>query len=296
MSYDDTVVFAERSLNLAGLPPAPAGMHYMPDGSLMSGTEHVDAVSTVVETGDILVYGAGASGANGVYRQVGTFSGKPNYTNEGAFIQWNPYLNNWQIGARFISWYYSNDDVATPDLATTWEVVFGFSTPPVPTVIKSLPVAYDNPVPNYQAALTVNSGQSDAFQSSRTSSPAVYSDIPLDLKIHPNLYDVRPLKDTRAVQQSVKNLVLSNFTDRPFQPYLGSNVTALLFEPADVGTAIALKEEIIRVLTDHEPRIANVTVQVFDNSDRNAYKINIGYTIVISDTNDNTEFYLERLR
>ena len=151
-------------------------------------------------------------------------------------------------------------------------------------------------VPNYQATLPVNSGQSDSFRSSRTSSSAVYSDIPLDLKLHPNLYDVRPLKDTRAVQQSVKNLVLSNFTDRPFQPYLGSNVTALLFEPADVGTGLALKEEIIRVLTEHEPRITNVTVQVFDNSDRNAYKINIGYSIIISDTNDNTEFYLERLR
>jgi phage baseplate assembly protein W len=150
--------------------------------------------------------------------------------------------------------------------------------------------------PNYQSTLPVNSGLSDSFRSSRTSSSAVYSDIPLDMKIHPNIYDVRPLKDARAVQQSVKNLVLSNFTDRPFQPELGSNVTALLFEPADVGTAIALREEIIRVLTDHEPRIANVTVEVFDNSDRNAYQINIGYTIVISDTNDNTEFYLERLR
>lgn len=150
--------------------------------------------------------------------------------------------------------------------------------------------------PNYQATLPVNSGLSDSFRSSRISSSAVYSDIPLDMKIHPNIHDVRPLKDARAVQQSVKNLVLSNFTDRPFQPELGSNVTALLFEPADVGTAIALREEIIRVLTDHEPRVANITVEVFDNSDRNAYQINIGYTIVISDTNDNTEFYLERLR
>ena len=152
-----------------------------------------------------------------------------------------------------------------------------------------------NPVPNYQATLPVNSGQSDAFRSSRTSAP-VYADIPLDLKIHPNLYDVRPLKDTRAVQQSVKNLVLSNFADRPFQPELGSNVTALLFEPADVGTAIAIREEIVRVLTDHEPRVANITVEVFDNSDRNAYQINIGYTVVISDTREETNFYLERLR
>jgi phage baseplate assembly protein W len=182
--------------NVAGLPFPPAGMHYMEDGSLMTGDSHMDVVST----------------------------------------------------------------------------------------------------PNYQATLPVNSGQSDAFRSSRTSSPAVYADIPLDLKIHPNLYDVRPLKDTRAVQQSVKNLVLSNFADRPFQPELGSNVTALLFEPADVGTAIALREEIIRVLTDHEPRVANITVEVFDNSDRNAYQINIGYTVVISNTREETNFYLERLR
>lgn len=130
----------------------------------------------------------------------------------------------------------------------------------------------------------------------RAAQTALYSDIPLNFRVHPTLYDVRPLKDLDAVRQSVKNLVLSNFTDRPFQPNLGGNITGLLFEPPDIGTAVALREEIKRMLDEHEPRITNIKVSINDNRDANAYEVTIQYLIIIADTDDEVEFYLERLR
>lgn len=154
----------------------------------------------------------------------------------------------------------------------------------------------DESIPNYTRSLPVNNGLSDSASSSRVANPSIYSDIPLSLRLHPNLYDVRPLKDLSAIRQSVKNLILSNFTDRPFQPYLSSNVTGLLFEPADVGTAIAMKEEIRRVLTEYEPRVTNITIQIDDDIDANAYRVTIGYLVIIADTNDETTFSLERLK
>lgn len=240
--------------------------------------------------------GSGSTGNTGGGNTGSSGSGNSESTNAGA-----NYSAGQDQSAEFGDIIFQTGTLPTTTIVTNSA---GLPTPPIgmhymengDLMSGNMHMEEGDPIPNYRATLPVSSGQSDSYASSRISSPTVYADVPLDMKIHPNLYDVRPLKDTRAVRQSVKNLVLSNFTDRPFQPYLGSNVTALLFEPADVGTAIALKEEITRVLYEHEPRVANVTVQVFDNSDRNAYKINIGYTVVISDTNDNTEFYLERLR
>ena len=156
--------------------------------------------------------------------------------------------------------------------------------------------AYSDPVPSYQATLPANNGFSDKNSSSRQASKTIYADLPFSFRVHPNTYDVRPIKDLNAIKQSVKNLVLSNFTDRPFQPHLGSNVTGLLFELADMGTAVAMREEIKRVLKEHEPRVTNVTVQISDNSDANAYQIKVGYLAVIANTYDETTLYLERIK
>lgn len=124
----------------------------------------------------------------------------------------------------------------------------------------------------------------------------LYSDLPLGVQIHPNLKDVIALKDIDAVKQAVRNLILTNQGERPFQPEIGSNITALLFEPADTFTAVAIQKEALRVLKKFEPRITNINVQVFDNSDRNAYQITVSFKIIFSDTQEEINFYLERLR
>ena len=81
-----------------------------------------------------------------------------------------------------------------------------------------------------------------------------------------------------------------------FVSNFGSNITALLFEPADTLTAIAIEKEVLAVLKRYEPRVTNITVQVFDNSDRNAYNITIGFKIIFSEEEQETTFYLQRLR
>ena len=93
----------------------------------------------------------------------------------------------------------------------------------------------------------------------------LYSD--LDLRMIPNgVGDIAPVTDIDAVKNAVRNLVLSNYHDRPHQPFLGSNIRALLFEPVDSFTASLLKLEIERVLVDHEPRVNAIAVTVTDLS------------------------------
>lgn len=133
-------------------------------------------------------------------------------------------------------------------------------------------------------------------KSPRVSHEILYSDIPLGLNIHPNTNDLTVLKDLDSIKQSVKNLVLTNFTERLFEPNIGGNISALLFEPADPFTIIAIKENILNVLRDYEPRITDIIVEAFDQSDRNSYFVNISFTVISSGQVEETNLYLERTR
>jgi phage baseplate assembly protein W len=137
---------------------------------------------------------------------------------------------------------------------------------------------------------------SDNVSNSRAGRKRIYSDIPLNLTIHPNTKDLTVVKDIDAVKISVKNLVMTNFMERPFQPTLGSGVTGLLFENNDAFTKESIKDEIYRVLKEHESRANGVQVEVLDNSERNEYLINIKFNVIFSQIRQEIEFYLERIR
>jgi phage baseplate assembly protein W len=124
----------------------------------------------------------------------------------------------------------------------------------------------------------------------------VFADLDLSLILHPERNDLVPKYDIEAIKSSVKNLVQTNFSERPFQPFLGSNIRALLFEPVDAFTGIAIKNEIVRVLEQYEPRITGITIQLNDDMDRNAYYVTIGFTIIGFETYGTVEFFLKRLR
>jgi len=138
---------------------------------------------------------------------------------------------------------------------------------------------------------------SDLSQSEKVARKNLYSDIPLFFTDrHPNTKDIPSIKDLDAVKHAVKNLILTNFDERPFHPEIGSNVTALLFEPADTFTSNAIKEEILYVLKAYEPRTQGHTVEVIDNSERNSYEVTIGFNIISSQQREEINFYLQRLR
>lgn len=137
---------------------------------------------------------------------------------------------------------------------------------------------------------------SDNIGESRTAHKNAYSDIPLSFTIHPNTKDLTAIKDIDAVKASVKNLVMTNFMERPFQPTVGCGVTGLLFENNDAFTKESIKDEIYRVLKEHEERANGIQVEVIDNSDRNEYLINIKFNVIFSKQRQEMEFYLERIR
>lgn len=90
-----------------------------------------------VSTGNIIVGGAGTSLTNGTYLVTGTMNGKVKYLKDTIYIYWVSAGGGfWIIGTIVpsVAYYYSSDDVATPDLVTTWETSPGVGSDPVPAV------------------------------------------------------------------------------------------------------------------------------------------------------------------
>lgn len=123
-----------------------------------------------------------------------------------------------------------------------------------------------------------------------------WSDLDLSLIKHAITKDIVPLKDDRAIKNAVKNLVLTNFYERPFQPEMGANLLGLLFEPADFITAVEMKDGIKDVLAFHEPRIKVTRVEVKDNPESNRWDVNVHFKIREFNVNTAVNVVLKRLR
>jgi phage baseplate assembly protein W len=118
-----------------------------------------------------------------------------------------------------------------------------------------------------------------------------FSDLSLNAILHPNKKDLLPLKDVDAIKQAVKILVLTNFGERPFEPFFGGNVTAQLFE----NTAQALKDSVNRVLKK-EPRIFVNDVIINFQPDNNAIGIIIYFIIIGAEEIETLTLTLNRTR
>ena len=107
----------------------------------------------------------------------------------------------------------------------------------------------------------------------------IYADIDLTFNRVPVTGDIALRFDDQAVIASVRNLLLTNFYERPFQPDLGSNINAILFEPATSLTAGILDTEIRNVISNYEPRVQIDGLTVKPNLDGNTFLIDLSFYI-----------------
>ena len=124
-----------------------------------------------------------------------------------------------------------------------------------------------------------------------------FVDIDLKMQLNPVTKDITVKKDISAINQSLKNNLLTNFFDRPFKPNFGGNLYKVLFEPADPISLINMSKEIEDILKSSEPRIIVLDVNVeSDFNDENNIIITIVYTLPAMDGEITTQFAIERVR
>jgi len=107
-----------------------------------------------------------------------------------------------------------------------------------------------------------------------------YKDLDLDFTRHPVTNDVVKIEDVDAVKRSVKNLVNTNFYERPFHPELGCGVRELLFENFTPMTGIFIRRKVQEVLENYEPRARVSGIAVNENVDRNGIDVQVNFYVL----------------
>jgi phage baseplate assembly protein W len=92
--------------------------------------------------------------------------------------------------------------------------------------------------------------------------------------------DILALKNEAAIKESVKNIVLYNFYEKPFDPFFGGNIIGLLFENSTPTMELEVKSRIERSIEIYEPRVTAVSVDVDFQEDRNELNCKINYLIL----------------
>ena len=121
-----------------------------------------------------------------------------------------------------------------------------------------------------------------------------YKDLDLNFMAHPITGDVTTKSDSEAVKRAVKNIVLTNYYERPFKPRLGGNIRGLLFELNTDRQLNRARDRLADTITALEPRVENVRCK-FDTSG-NSLNVIIFYNIKNGLTGQEVEFNITRAR
>ena len=120
-----------------------------------------------------------------------------------------------------------------------------------------------------------------------------FTDIDINMTLHPESKDVILKYDINSIKRSIKNLVSTNLFERPFKPSLGINLRGMLFELDHAHTKV-LEEEITELIHRFEPR-AGVT-NVFTSSRGNELNVSMLFSIINDPRPHELDLILERVR
>ena len=106
-----------------------------------------------------------------------------------------------------------------------------------------------------------------------------FKDISLSFSPHPVTKDLPVLLNERAIVRSVRNLVETIPTERFFDPDLGTDIRASLFENFNATTVTIIEDQIRSTIRRYEPRVDDIGIEVDGLPDRNALNIKVIFTI-----------------
>ena len=123
-----------------------------------------------------------------------------------------------------------------------------------------------------------------------------FRDLDLDFTRNAVTNDVNVVEDVIAVKRSLRNLIQTNFYERPFQPELGCGVRELLFENFTPMTKVFLERKIEEVIVNYEPRVNLQNVAVDDDQDKNRLVVDIYFYVVGVPGPQVVQTFLQRVR
>ena len=129
-----------------------------------------------------------------------------------------------------------------------------------------------------------------------------FSDVNVSFTPHPVTGKLPVLKNADAVKRSVRNLILTNKYERPYQPNFGGNILSQLFElntQDDNITSVdrfAIRNQIETAINNYEKRAKVTDIQTEFNEQTNQLNVTIRSQIVNQRLSVDLTISIQRVR
>ena len=140
---------------------------------------------------------------------------------------------------------------------------------------------------NYDASVNTNKS---------VRSNKAYSDLNLNFNKNPATKDVAKLFDVQAIKRSVKNIILTNKYERPFNSDFGCNLRGFLFENITEPLLVVIKDRVSMAIEKYEPRVSVEDVVVQSDDGSNGISIMVSFKINGVEQPVSVSTFLERIR
>jgi phage baseplate assembly protein W len=146
-------------------------------------------------------------------------------------------------------------------------------------------------------AFSVEDGGLDKTSTVKSSRAREFLDLDLSFSAK-GAGDVYKKTSIASVKQALRNILMTQRTEKPFAPYFGANLREYLFEHADYITENKMNTAIIESVRAYEPRINPQTIKVFSKMepDKNSITLTIIFNIQNSASAEEFTTRLTRLR
>lgn len=121
-----------------------------------------------------------------------------------------------------------------------------------------------------------------------------FIDIDLNFTTKSTTGDIFKKTEQAAIKQSIKNLLMTNKLEKPFQADFGADIVGMLFELADGEDDFFLKKDIISTIQRFEPRVVVLNLFVKTDPDYNRLGVKLEFKII--NTQEVVEFTTELRR
>ena len=122
-----------------------------------------------------------------------------------------------------------------------------------------------------------------------------YSDIDMTFAKKGNS-DIFKKSDAAAVKQAVKNLLLTNFGEKPFNPEFGGNLNAFLFNLDTEFDELEIEDAVAQAMANFEPRAILRQVIATLLEEQNTVNVKVIFQVVNVAETQELSINLTRLR
>ena len=108
--------------------------------------------------------------------------------------------------------------------------------------------------------------------------------------------DIFKKSSAAAVKQAVRNLLLTNFSEKPFLPRFGADLNSMLFRLSSDIDDDTLGDDIIKAIETFEPRARVLNIKSNISPDTNEVSVTVTFQIINTSEEAFVDVSLTRLR